>query len=56
MLSPFARREAQSDAGKAPAPVAAAPGAPGKQEIDELRRQMEEMQQRLDQLSEKDQS
>jgi polyhydroxyalkanoate synthesis repressor PhaR len=54
MFSPFARREAQSEAGKAQASGAAATGAPGKQELDELRRRMEEMQQRLDRLTEKD--
>ena len=54
MFSPFARREAQPETGKTPASSGTGTGAPGKQEIDELRRQMEEMQQRLDRLSEKD--
>ena len=55
MFSPFARREAHSsEAGKAPSPGAAQTGAAGRQEIDDLRRQVEEMQQRLDRLSEKD--
>jgi polyhydroxyalkanoate synthesis repressor PhaR len=55
MFSPFARREAHSsEAGKAPAAGAAQTGAAGRQEIDDLRRQVEEMQQRLDRLSEKD--
>ena len=56
MFSPFAQREAQSEDGKAPGSGAAATGGPGKEEINELRRQMEEMQQRLDRLSEKDKS
>jgi polyhydroxyalkanoate synthesis repressor PhaR len=56
MFLPFARREAQSEPGKAPASGAATSGGAGKQELDELRRQMEEMQQRLDRLSEKDKS
>jgi polyhydroxyalkanoate synthesis regulator protein len=52
MFSPFARREAQPEAGK---PSGGPPtGGAGRQEIDEIRRQMEEMQQRLDRLSEKD--
>ena len=54
MFSPFARREAQPEAGKAPASGGPPTGGAGRQEIDELRRQMEEMQQRLDRLSEKD--
>jgi len=54
MFSPFARREAQPEAGKAPASGGAPSGGAGRQEIDDLRRQMEEMQQRLDRLSEKD--
>jgi len=50
MFSPFARREGQApETGKAPRS-----GGPGKEEIDELRRQMEEMQHRLQRLSEKD--
>jgi len=52
---PFARREAQpSEAGNAER--APPTGAAGRQEIGELRRQVEELQQRLDQLSDKDKS
>ena len=54
MFSPFARREAQPEAGKAPSSGGPPTGGAGRQEIDELRRQMEEIQQRLDRLSEKD--
>src|SRR6516225_7996933 len=54
MFSPFARREAQPEAGKPPSSGGPPTGGAGRQEIDELRRQMEEMQQRLDRLSEKD--
>ena len=54
MFSPFARREAQQDAGKTQPSGGPPTGGAGRQEIDELRRQMEEMQQRLDRLSEKD--
>jgi polyhydroxyalkanoate synthesis repressor PhaR len=54
MFSPFARREAQSDAGKPHTSGGTGAGGAGKQEFDELRRQMQEMQQRLDQLTEKD--
>ena len=47
LMSP---REGQApETGKAPRS-----GGPGKEEIDELRRQMEEMQHRLQRLSEKD--
>ena len=54
MFSPFARREAQPEAGKPPSSGGPPTGGAGRQEIDEIRRQMEEMQQRLDRLSEKD--
>jgi hypothetical protein len=54
MFSPFARREAQSETGGASA--MSTTGDAGKQDIEGLRRQVEELQQRLDQLSEKDKS
>ena len=56
MLSPFARRETRSEAGKAQPSGGTTTGGAGKQEIDELRRHIQEMQQRIDQLSEKDKS
>jgi hypothetical protein len=37
MLSPFARREARSEAGKAQPSGGTTTDAPGKQEIDELK-------------------
>jgi len=55
MLSPFARRETRSEAGKAQPSGGTTTGGAGKQE-DELRRHVQEMQQRIDQLSEKDKS
>src|SRR5207247_361582 len=49
MFSPFARREGQaSETDKTPR------SGGGKEEIDDLKRQMEEMQQRLNRLGEKD--
>ena len=52
MFAPFARREAQaSEGGDRPA-AAAAPGATG--EIDDLKRQLEEMQKKIDRLGDKD--
>jgi polyhydroxyalkanoate synthesis repressor PhaR len=49
MFAPFARREGQAaEAGKA------GPRSEGGGDIDELKRQMEEMQKRLDKLSDKD--
>src|SRR6516164_150309 len=56
MLSPFARRGTRSEAGKAQPSGGTATGGPRKQEIDELTRHIQEMQQRIDQLSEKDRS
>jgi len=51
MFAPFARREGQAnDADKGTKPG----GGSGGDEIDDLKRQMEEMQKRLDRLSEKD--
>jgi len=50
MFTPFARREGQAaEADKTPRPAGA-----GGEEIDDLKRQMEEMQQRLNRLSDKD--
>jgi polyhydroxyalkanoate synthesis regulator protein len=51
MFTPFARREGQ--AGAEPDKGPAQPGT-GGEEINDLKRQMEEMQKRLDQLSDKD--
>jgi len=59
MFTPFARREAQAaaDSEKAEASAArASSGGGGGEEIGDLKRQMEEMQMRLDRLSEKDKS
>ncbi len=50
MFTPFARREGQSGA---EADTSAATGS-GNEEITDLRRQMEEMQKRLERLSDKD--
>jgi polyhydroxyalkanoate synthesis regulator protein len=54
MFSPFARREGQAAEGGKDKPGSAAAGSGGTNEIDELKRQMEEMQQRLARLSDKD--
>ena len=48
MFVPFARREAQ--AGEEDKPLRR-PGAPGGTEIDDLKRQLSDMQKRLDKLS-----
>jgi polyhydroxyalkanoate synthesis repressor PhaR len=48
MFAPFARRDGQE-----PEPEKAAPSAAGGEEFDDLKRQMEEMQKRLDRLSDK---
>jgi polyhydroxyalkanoate synthesis regulator protein len=52
MFTPFARREGQSsaEADKGNAQT----GGRGSEEINDLKRQMEEMQKRLDRLSDKD--
>ena len=53
MFTPFAKRDAQAR----PTPTKAekaTPRAGGGEEIDDLKRQMEEMQKRLDRLSDKD--
>ena len=54
MFAPFARREGQGGAtpGAGTAPTKAAPHSGG--EIDDLKKQMDEMQKRLDRLSDKD--
>ena len=52
MFTPFARREAQAAADSEKAEASAARG--GGEEIGDLKRQMEEMQKRLDRLSDKD--
>jgi polyhydroxyalkanoate synthesis repressor PhaR len=55
MFAPFARREANAAAADKPPQPAGTPGAAeGGGEIDDLRRQMEEMQKRLNKLSDKD--
>jgi polyhydroxyalkanoate synthesis repressor PhaR len=53
MFTPFARREGQA-AAEPDKGGAAAGGAEGAGEIDDLKRQMEDMQKRLDKLSDKD--
>ena len=55
MFSPFARREAQGEAETPPgAGEGGSAGSGGGAEIEELKRQMHDMQQRLEKLSEKD--
>jgi polyhydroxyalkanoate synthesis repressor PhaR len=57
MFTPFARREGQASAEPdkgGPPPAAGEGGSGGGAEIDDLKRQMEEMQKRLDKLSDKD--
>lgn len=59
MFTPFARREGQQAAAEAEKNDKADKGttrAGGGEEIDDLKRQMEEMQKRLDRLSDKDKS
>jgi polyhydroxyalkanoate synthesis repressor PhaR len=50
MFTPFAKREAAAEAERQARP----PGATGTDEIDDLKRQMEEMQKRLDRLGNKE--
>ena len=50
MFTPFAKREAAAEAERQARPA----GASGTDEIDDLKRQMEEMQKRLDRLGSKD--
>src|SRR5262245_7470017 len=52
MFTPFAKREGQGS--DAPPRPASASGTGGTDEIDDLKRQMEEMQKRLDRLGNKD--
>jgi polyhydroxyalkanoate synthesis repressor PhaR len=52
MFAPFARRESQAAEAAKAAPRAE--GGGGGAEIDDLKRQMEEMQKRLDRMSDKD--
>ena len=52
MFTPFARREAQ--AAEQDKPLAGSEAAAGSAEIDDLKRQMDEMQKRLDRLSDRD--
>jgi polyhydroxyalkanoate synthesis repressor PhaR len=52
MFAPFARRESANAGGAAPEPGKTPPR--GGAEIDDLKRQMEDMQRRLDRLSDKD--
>jgi polyhydroxyalkanoate synthesis regulator protein len=53
MFAPFPRREGQAGAGTAPGPELKEPPAGGS-DIGDLKKQMEEMQRRLDRLSDKD--
>ncbi len=50
MFTPFARREGQANSGE---PEKSTPSTGGGGDIDDLKRQMEEMQKRLDKLSDK---
>jgi polyhydroxyalkanoate synthesis regulator protein len=52
MFTPFAKREAAAEAERQARPAGA--NASGTDEIDDLKRQMEEMQKRLDRLGNKD--
>jgi hypothetical protein len=52
MFAPFARRESQAAEAAKAGPRS--DGGSGGGEIDDLKRQMEEMQKRLDRLSDKD--
>ena len=55
MFTPFARREAQAaQADKTPTGGEGSAGNAGNADIDDLKRQMDEIQKRLDSLSEKD--
>jgi len=58
MFTPFARRDGQAttEAEKSSQPPAGGGVGGGTGEIDDLKRQMEEMQKRLDRLSDKDKS
>jgi polyhydroxyalkanoate synthesis repressor PhaR len=56
MFTPFARREGQAAEPEKPAGGSEGSGNSGGAEIDDLKRQMEEMQKRLDKLSDKDKS
>jgi len=58
MFTPFARREAQAAAENDKSDTAGkgTPRPGGGEEIDDLKRQMEDMQKRLDRLSDKDKS
>ena len=51
MFTPFARREGQAPDREKPS---SQPGGSGGEEIHDLKRQMEEMQKRLERLSDKD--
>ena len=55
MFTPFARREGQAGEADKGTPRAGTPGG-SADEIDDLKRQMEEMQKRLERLSDKDKS
>src|SRR5262245_39294756 len=55
MFTPFARRDAQAGAeGEKSAPSSGGSSGGGGGDFDDLKRQMEEMQKRLDRLSDKD--
>jgi len=54
MFTPFARRDAQSTEGEKGGTASGSARSGGSEEIDTLKRQMEEMQKRLDRLSDKD--
>jgi polyhydroxyalkanoate synthesis repressor PhaR len=54
MFTPFAKREAAAEAERQQRPAGASGSGSGTDEIDDLKRQMEEMQKRLDRLGNKD--
>jgi polyhydroxyalkanoate synthesis repressor PhaR len=54
MFTPFAKREAAAEAERQQRPAGTSGSGSGTDEIDDLKRQMEEMQKRLDRLGNKD--
>ncbi len=54
MFAPFARRESQAAEAAAESGKAAPKGTPNGGDIDDLKRQLDEMQKKVDRLSEKD--
>jgi polyhydroxyalkanoate synthesis regulator protein len=54
MFTPFAKREAQAESERQQRAASGGGPSSGTEEIDDLKRQMEEMQKRLDRLGTKD--